>query len=305
MADNVKVTPSSENGAVDVSTDNIGGIHYPIYKAAYGVDGSATLVSPSNPFPVIVPTPVTTLDYFIEVARGNITGATPFFGFGEHSFSGVSINEDVWGGPTGIQPEPDTAGYALWIVSSSTDDASGGNGAEVVQAHYLDTAGAEQTVSANCDGQNPVNTGVTDCMFVNEHHVISHNGTGIIATGNVDCTKGSGGAVVSRVTAAGNQSMSTMKQVPAGKELVVVGWHIYGTASTTKIANLRIRSSAHNGVLNPGVYHFHDSGRVKDSSSGRILLEFVCPALATVKISAWTTGTIDVTARWRGVLYDV
>jgi hypothetical protein len=228
--------------------------------------------------------------------------ANVFFGFGEHEYSGTKTNADLWGGPTDIQPEPDTGGYALYIKSDSTDDDTTGDGAQTIHVHYLDTAGAEQTVSADCNGTAEVDTGIADCMFVNQHHVIDHNGTGLVATGNIDCLAGSGGAVVSRITAAGNQSMSTMKQVPAGKTLVVTGWHVYGTAATTKIANLRLRSSAHDGVLNAGVYHFHDAARVKDSSSGHIPLQFTCPSLATVKISAWTTGTIDCTGRWSGYL---
>lgn len=248
------------------------------------------------------PSPPT--DFLIEVARGNIAGMSIFFGYGEHEFSGTKTNADVWGGPTDIQPEPDTGGYELWVESDSTDDDAGGDGAAVVNIHYLDTSGDQQTVSATLDGQTPVDTSVADCMFVNQHHVTSHNGTGIIATGNIDCTSGTGGDVVSRITALGNQSMSTMKQVPTGKILVVTGWHAYGTAATTKIANLRLRSSAHDGVLNAGIYNFHDSIRVKDSASGHIPLQFVCPALAVVKVSGWTTGSIDVTSRWSGVLID-
>lgn len=246
----------------------------------------------------------TTKNLSVEIGKGNIAGHRHFFGFGEHSFSGTKSNADVWGGTTDIQPEPDPGGYALWIDSSSTDDDVGGNGAKTVHIHYLDTDGVQQTVTADLDGQTAVDTGVADCMFVQEHHIVDHNGTGIVATGDIDVTKTDGGVVVSRIAAAGNRSMSTMKQVPVGKTLIVTGWHAYGTATTTKIANLRLRSSAHDGVLNAGVYHFHDSARVKDNSSGHIPLSFVCPALATIKVSGWTTGAIDVTARWIGVLID-
>jgi len=234
-----------------------------------------------------------------------------FFGFGEHDLASGN-NLDVWGGPTDIQPEPVTAGYALFVESDSiqddTDVGAGvpGTGAHVIHIHYLDTSGAEKSVSATLNGTTPVNTGVTDCMFVQQHHVTSFGtGGGIVSAGNIDCTNTSGGAVVSRVSAAGNQSMSTMRQVPAGKKLIVTGWHTYGVAATTKIANLRLRSTAHDGVLNRGVYHFHDSSRVKDSSSGHIPLQFECPPLATIKISGWTTGTISVAGRWGGYLEDV
>lgn len=50
MADNIKVRPSE--GGVDVATDVVDDIHYPIYKTALGDDGDAKLVSSSNPIPV-------------------------------------------------------------------------------------------------------------------------------------------------------------------------------------------------------------------------------------------------------------
>jgi len=243
-------------------------------------------------------------DYLEQVSLGLIPGRRIFSGFGEHT--GVNGNNlDLWGGVAGIQPEPDTAGYQLWMVSSSqADNGTSATGALTGEAHYLNTAGEEKTVRVTLNGTTAVNTGVTDCMFVQEHHV-PDVGSGLVSAGNVDCTKGSGGAIVSRVTALGNQSMSTMRQVPAGKVLCIHNWHGYGTAGTTKIANLRIRSSDNHGVLNPGVYHFRDSARLKDFATGSIPLFYCVPALATAKVSAWTTGAIDLTAKWIGVLKDL
>jgi hypothetical protein len=228
-----------------------------------------------------------------------------FFGFGEESVSGAGVNADVWGGPTNVQPEPDTVGYSLFFTSDNVaDDGSPvGTGARTVGAHYLDTAGVQKTVVVTMDGTTEVDSGVTDCMFVNQSHVVTV-GANTVAVGNVDCLAGSAGAVVSRISADGNQSMSTMKQVPAGKTLFVTGWHGYGVAATTKIASLRLRSSVVDGVLSPGVYHFRDSARLKDASSGHIPIQFSCPSLSTIKVSAWTTGTIEVGARWAGYLQD-
>lgn len=52
MPDNIEVLPSGDGAAVSVATDDIGGIHYPIYKPAFGVDGEVTLVSKADPLPV-------------------------------------------------------------------------------------------------------------------------------------------------------------------------------------------------------------------------------------------------------------
>jgi len=52
MTDNIAVEPSGHSDRVDVATDEIGGVHYPVYKSAYGADGSITQVDGSNPMPV-------------------------------------------------------------------------------------------------------------------------------------------------------------------------------------------------------------------------------------------------------------
>lgn len=50
MADNTLQTASA-----NMATDDIGGVHYQRVKATFGVDGTATDVSPVNPFPVMMP----------------------------------------------------------------------------------------------------------------------------------------------------------------------------------------------------------------------------------------------------------
>lgn len=50
MADNVTANPGS--GGPVFATDDIGGVQYPRSKVVFGVDGSATDVSESNPLPV-------------------------------------------------------------------------------------------------------------------------------------------------------------------------------------------------------------------------------------------------------------
>lgn len=51
MADNIKVRPSE--GGVNVATDVVDGVHYPVYKMVIGADGKAALISSEVPFPVI------------------------------------------------------------------------------------------------------------------------------------------------------------------------------------------------------------------------------------------------------------
>ena len=53
MADNIHVNPGTAAGKLQVATDDIGGVHFPIYKQAFGADGAQTPVSGSDPLPVL------------------------------------------------------------------------------------------------------------------------------------------------------------------------------------------------------------------------------------------------------------
>jgi len=52
MTDNTTVLPSSEAGSITVATDDVSGVHYPIYKLATGGDGVANEISSDNPIPI-------------------------------------------------------------------------------------------------------------------------------------------------------------------------------------------------------------------------------------------------------------
>jgi hypothetical protein len=53
MADNIAITAGT---GTTVATDEVGGAHYQYVKPAYGVDGTATLVSTTNPLPTQIRT---------------------------------------------------------------------------------------------------------------------------------------------------------------------------------------------------------------------------------------------------------
>ena len=58
IADNVLITAGS---GTSIATDQNGSDHVQIMKVTYGADGSFTLVSPTNPFPVSVTSSNTTI----------------------------------------------------------------------------------------------------------------------------------------------------------------------------------------------------------------------------------------------------
>lgn len=70
MADNIGVTQGS---GTNVATDEIAGVHYQRVKQCFGVDGSATDVSPSNPLPTESTVRVDTVETSVSVTDANAT----------------------------------------------------------------------------------------------------------------------------------------------------------------------------------------------------------------------------------------
>ena len=69
--DNIDVAPSSSGTSVPVATDEIGNVHYPIYKISYGADGSQTPVDATNPLPIGFPTDGPNFDAFARLRVSN------------------------------------------------------------------------------------------------------------------------------------------------------------------------------------------------------------------------------------------
>lgn len=52
MSDNIDVSPGRGGNVKSIATDNVDGVHYPVYKFALGADGVAEFVSVDNALPV-------------------------------------------------------------------------------------------------------------------------------------------------------------------------------------------------------------------------------------------------------------
>lgn len=117
--DTVLVNPGSKSNAIKIALEKIGDIFYPIYKVAFGVDGSRTLVDSENGLPVSI-----TDDYLIKVARGLVPGHRIVHKFG-HGIAGTNptpvTSSGFWRTP--IAP------VALEFLSDNINDSAGGSGA--------------------------------------------------------------------------------------------------------------------------------------------------------------------------------
>ena len=102
MADNIKVLPDGTPAGLAVATDDIGGVHYPIYKMSYGALGTQTPVTGDNRLPVAIDSK--------QTAFGELKTS--------HNTPQVQIKF-----PYNLNTE---VGQALWNNASSTVTAGGG-----------------------------------------------------------------------------------------------------------------------------------------------------------------------------------
>ena len=118
MTDNVDVTPAQGTIRATIATDDIAGVHYPIYKLSWGVSGTQTPVSLANPLPVKDIHPDATL----AIAEGEIAGHSQINKFGRVGpIDIVDLPADVVNGVTGLYVPP-TAARTHQIKSTSVQD---------------------------------------------------------------------------------------------------------------------------------------------------------------------------------------
>jgi len=243
------------------------------------------------------------IDYKTQVARNQIAGAQLFSGFGERAIAGAA-KEDIWPGPTAVQPVPAATGIQMEIVSSSTVDSySLGTGTKEIIIHYLDANGDSQEEMVQLDGTTPVDTIATDIRFVQCTHVWS----GIDAVGDISVMDTGGTITYAYLPAGSNRCASTLRMVPAGKTLYITS-AIGGSASgASKRAIIRIATNSIDGeIINGGDIHFPQGTIVTQDNSVYGSFDPPLPVgeFAIVKGEAETTGASFVSMSYFGWVED-
>jgi len=305
MADDTQLNQNSTPGDI-IATDDIGGVKHQRVKVEYGDDGFATDVSHANPLPVT----------YIDGSSGNVPTQRPIVAAGERE--GLSIQpftgQDLWRAnelspqptPTAIRdsiPSPAPTGEQMSIRSESNSDTAAGIGAQTVQIRYLDPAGVEQTEIVTLNGTAYVTTVATNIMFVNNLDVLSIGSYGS-NVGHIRINQAiNTNRVYNMIYAGTNGSLVSHFMVPAGKTLVLKGWHAAEYSGNRVV--LRIRSTDINNVLTPGVFQIKDTVAADRTSPGYQPLNIPIPALSIVKVTAYSSQTSGkVICSWHGVLSD-
>lgn len=233
-----------------------------------------------------------TVDFRVDIAKGYIPGSSEFRGFGERVAVAVQSNGvDIWRGPTDLIPIPSHLGEQMAILSTSTQDVSGGTGVSQILLHYLDDAGMPQDLLVNLDGTNTVYTSVSNITFVNEMHttIVGTNG---VAVGDIKVHKiGDVNIVYNLIQGGGNMSLSCIRKIPTNKKYYITNF--VASAAGNKPSAVRLRSTDHHGVLYDGaspVYIFKDSMFLGEATASRDYNPPIVISGGTIiKVSSWAT----------------
>ena len=230
------VTPPGAD--YDVEVDLVGGVPHQVLKQAFGATGSSTLVSETDPLPVTMPA-ATSTDYFVEVARGNVSGHSVVHVFGENPDIDAG-QEDLWGGGGDYTGFNATGAETVDVFSSDAADTSAGTGARTVMLYGLDASFAEQSETVTMNGTTHV-VSVNSYIRLDRVKVLTA-GSGGENAGVLTVHQTTTTAVVFAAVPIGfNHSLIAAHTVPAGKTGYFLDWFAEMAGGNNASSQCRLR----------------------------------------------------------------
>lgn len=237
-------------------------------------------------------------DYMTAVARGYVTGAQPFYGYGERITSGSVSNGLIW--PDGALYIPSSAGVQPSIVSTSANDDSVGTGIQSIKVYYIDASLTVQSEIVTLDGLTPVTMAATDVRFINCLHAQTV-GSGGVSAGVI--TISFSGGTMNQMKAGDTRCRSSARMVPAGKRAFIhsmIGGMVSGTASAN--GHIDIVATEIEGVQYDGIFFPHGEVAIQD---GTAVLGMPMPAGpfqagTIIAMLASTDKASTITGTWYG-----
>jgi hypothetical protein len=248
-----------------IELDQNGNVVRPVVALLSSTNGTGSPV-PFNSGGEMV---VSSKNYLIGVAEGDIAGHSKFSKLGNAVTSGTAGNDiDIWYGNT-AQNVP-TAGQTLWIASSSAGDTLAGTGVQKVKVGFLDATFTEKSIEFSLQGTTPVSstneTLVTPTM--NGTNIVSTNtnasvfritsirvsqvngskaALGNIIVGNSAIVSSGGTNIFSGLNAGQTRGRNAFYTVPAGKALYITsmsaGLGYTGNVVTPKTSTVILRGT--------------------------------------------------------------
>jgi|TARA_R110000782_G_scaffold196790_1_gene286055 hypothetical protein len=233
-----------------------------------------------------------------DIARGKVPNAIPFNSFGQRVFSGSVTDQMVWsnGGFVG----PAVGGVQMSVVSTSTDDASGGTGIRIIQVHYLDTEFTEKVETITLNGTTPVVMSATDVHFINTLHVVTF-GSGKKAAGSI--TVYNGDNVYAEIQTGNNIQFSSAKMVPKGKVFYLAG-AVSGSSSASSDARVTVKlvANIYDEIIFADPFIFLPYGLIELQDS-TVTYNFPIPASFPAGVVVGLLATTDKACLVTGSLY--
>jgi len=252
-------------------------------------------------------------NYFIEAARGNISGHTTINKFGRNTAIGSGVTADIWdGGYTGdvslIWVAP-TAARTHTIASTDANDTTGGSGARTVRITGLtdwDTAQVSEDVTMNT-GSPPVTS--NSYVIIHRLNVLTKGATNS-NTGVITATATTDGTITAQINALQGQSQMVIYGIPSTQKLYL--GRFYGNANKSGGASGGVDATL---LVNPEpdaeLTNFvvrHTFG-IQTTGTSALTINYytpkviVGPAIVKVQCLSGAAG-MDVSAGFDGVLID-
>ena len=177
-------------------------------------------------------------DFALEVARGNVPGASIVIKFGMNSdIDTGSTPEEIWDGSKRyVFP---TAAALLSVQSTDALDTSTGTGARTITIQGLDSNYEEVSVDLTMNGTAAVLTTQTftrvNRAFVKTAGTLEYNNGDIVIT-----SQASGTPEVARITGQLGQTQMAVYTVPAGKSAYLTSFSGSITKKNSGIATIEL-----------------------------------------------------------------
>ena len=161
-----------------------------------------------------------THDLFLEIARGNVLGASVIHKFGRVASVDSNVAEDIWD-DGGTYNFPVATGL-VDIESSSSSDGAGNGGARTLQIYGLDANFVDADETLSLDGRDIV-TSTNSYMRVHRM-VVRTAGSNNEAVGDIVAVHRDTASIIAQVSQGFNQTLMTIYTIPASRTGYMYQW---------------------------------------------------------------------------------
>jgi len=246
------------------------------------------------------------VDSTVDIARGNISGSTPFGAYGKIVTTGAVTNRLLWADGDWTIPNQ-TTGEQISIQSTNAADGIGGTGIRSIHLIALDENLTPYSETIDLNGTNSVLTTATNIRFIQCGHIGEFGSTkaavGTITFENVDLNK-----TFNQIDALENRCSSSARMIPKGKRAIIsglVGSSISGTAAASSIVAIASTVFADHDYTNDAILIPFGSIGVQD---GAVAFTLPVPAVfyegSIVGMTVSTDKAATVTGNWYGWIED-